>query len=84
MEPLLLLSQQNLLILKLFVLLRNVEALHLEEVKISLLHQIRLLAHLSSEEDILYLLNFRKAILHFILDKVELTLILKKKEASVI
>lgn len=61
LEPLLLFNHQNLLILKQLILLSCIEPVHLEEVKLPLLHQIHLLTHLSLEEDILYLLNFRKS-----------------------
>ena len=83
-EPLLLFNQQNFLILKQLVLLRCLKAFRVKEVKFPRLHQICLFTQLSLKEDVLYFLNFRKAVCPFILYKVELTLILKKKEASVI
>lgn len=60
------------------------KSVHIEEVKILLVHQVCLLSHLPLIEDILYSVNFRKTVVPFRVKKVELTLILKTEAASVI
>lgn len=79
MEPLLLI-ELYLLILKELIYLQYLMSVHVEKVKIYVLHQM----HLSLEEDILYLPNYRKAIFSLTINKVELTLTFKKKETPVI
>lgn len=83
LDSLPLLIELYLLILKEPVYLQYVKSVHAEEVKIYLLHQVHLLTHLSLEENILYLWNFRKAVFSPTVNKVEPILILKKKAASV-
>lgn len=82
MGPLLFLNNLNFLI-PLQTVLKYEKSAYVEEVKILLLHQLYLLSRLPPIEDSLYLVNFRKAVVPFSVNQVELTLILKTKAASV-